>query len=1589
MYRRQEVNEGYEVALAENSLQTYSQALSPIVFQESSRFQLTIHQGHRYPRGGSSPSIGYYKEQTSGALWIGKSSVLPSGESNPEIPACLEIISAGIYGYYGVSIPKLAIGRRFQVNPKDDWIRIFSEARIRSGTHLLSRWLGRFTPYGEANSPTALQKRWEQGGNVRQSILYIDERQIPERGLGKVLAVALWLNDNDVMGGSGGNIGYEFQTDLNGRLYARTCKIDTGESFADFSEMKAREISFGIRIDRNDERGIVLSSLPERTQQEFLLTLYQIIQTPESVLKQFFTREGTACLQDANNLTMVQDIIGSLDWAVTILKARRQNLQKYYGAAIEEAVRQYELSQSQQQSISHIPNQGLIATTDISDETIQFMYTKALLRYSRVEVQQALHFYVDVDGVTGVGIEDRTPLHQTIFRFLGQDIECVLLLLGVSGSGKSMAAQKLSYELWQQYNQNPSPQTPIPILIDLSRFTQETVGQCIERVLQEEYYLTEQQIERHKQASNFVFILDGYDEIGGQPEINLYEANRISEWRHAKVVTICRSTDKAAKNLLLFSPSSANISGLRTRHLAPFSLLQIQAYVDKQPAEIQEQYQTLLQRQPNVVQLVETPFILVLLLEALPVLLAEEGEINRCRLYAAFIQQWFGHQEVRLTTFLGELPASDIQATFQNFAARLAFEMFQRSSVSIAQDSAPTSPWQRFFAPDAGDIFQARLACPLKTEGQAYSFIHKSFFEYFVADYLWRALIAQGAISSNALEVWNHRYLTEEPGILAFLAERLTHASNRVELEDRLLEMVLASRNNPRVAKAASSAITLLNQVHFAFYRRVPNKDLTHIHIPYADLSSAPMMGLDCSGMNAREVNFHDVALVGGKLCRADLNKARFLGVQSFILSESEVHAMLLHPTRPGIVVYGEKNNIVIARLEDGVVEKKLTGHTDEIRSLTFGPNGVLASGSRDGIICIWDFDLYSLRFALRMVNRSEITSLAFDPNGALISGSGNTMDIWNINSPDNPYVKSLKGHRSPVYSLAFSTTGLLVSGNLDGTINICNINSDTPHIKTLEKHRSQAASLVLNPNFFLSHLLTPSICLAFSPNGVLATSGVNFTIDIWNINADEPHLKTLEGHISSVCSLVFSPTGLLFSGSQDGIIRVWDINADEPHLKTFEGHTNSVYSLVCSPAGQPISGGQDRTIRVWDINVDEPHLKAREEYTNSVYSLAFSPTGLLISGSQDGAIRVWDINSDEPHLKTLEGRRVEDHGVVFIPEVCSLAFSVNNVLASGDGNGAIHIWDINADEPYLKTLEGHTKTVYSLAFSPTGLLASGSFDRTICIWDINSHNPHLKTLKEHKGNVATDSTRLTINDLSNLIPFICLAFGPNNVLASGSHNTIDIWNINSDSPHLKTLEGHVGKIFSLAFSPNGVLASAGADGMIRIWDISRYVQLKAFRSKKEMNSLVFSSDNRWLISGCDNEMLAWNADNWGEEPYSFGFGASHLCIHGNFLSFSHDSIIYTIDLSNFPRSYLWVMATAPNLWLQGCNVTGAEGVLLSSRQLLEQEGTIGEPAAVQRTQPRSLLSQNRSRFLNSEAESKSSESTHAGEEKKGGCVMS
>jgi DNA-binding SARP family transcriptional activator/energy-coupling factor transporter ATP-binding protein EcfA2 len=240
-----------------------------------------------------------------------------------------------------------------------------------------------------------------------------------------------------------------------------------------------------------------------------------------------------------------------------------------------------------------------------------------------------------------------------------------------------------------------------------------------------------------------------------------------------------------------------------------------------------------------------------------------------------------------------------------------------------------------------------------------------------------------------------------------------------------------------------------------------------------------------------------------------------------------------------------------------------------------------------------------------------QVFSVAFSPNGHTLASGGidTAIRLWNVTDPAHPTTLGQAATNPTQFArpVAFSPDGrTLASGSADGTVRLWDV-TDPAHPTALgpawKAHPDIATTVV------------------FSPDGrTLATGSADGTIRLWNLT--EPGhpipLGSLIGHTWIVWALAFSPDGrTLASGSWDGTARLW--NVTDPAHPTALGqpltaHTDSVRAVAFSRDGHTLAtGSTDTTIRLWNVTGPAhptslgPPLIGHTSWVNSV---AFSPDG-------------------------------------------------------------------------------------------------------------------------------------------------------------------------------------------------------------------------------------------------------------------------------------------------------------------------------------------------------------------------------------------
>ena len=271
-----------------------------------------------------------------------------------------------------------------------------------------------------------------------------------------------------------------------------------------------------------------------------------------------------------------------------------------------------------------------------------------------------------------------------------------------------------------------------------------------------------------------------------------------------------------------------------------------------------------------------------------------------------------------------------------------------------------------------------------------------------------------------------------------------------------------------------------------------------------------------------------------------------------------------------------DDRTIKILDVETGTQTDILEGHSSEVSSVAFLPDGATLVTGANQEIKLWHAPMRSGAFSLvaeYFRAGCGIFYIVPSPDGTKIaSGGPNEIVLWNLET------QAQTATAASTTTLSFSPDGRqLVSKSFDGFIELWD-----------------AATLENTGRIPIGHV---SIDIAggfvrFSPDGTLLATGTDYndsgyivgSVKLWDAVTKE-NVATFEEHDSQIKSGAFSPDGsLLASGSFYGVIKLWDV-VNRKSVATLEGHAGSVSSLSFSPDGTVLaSGSKDGTVLLWDV---------------------------------------------------------------------------------------------------------------------------------------------------------------------------------------------------------------------------------------------------------------------------------------------------------------------------------------------------------------------------------------------------------------------
>jgi WD40 repeat protein len=410
-----------------------------------------------------------------------------------------------------------------------------------------------------------------------------------------------------------------------------------------------------------------------------------------------------------------------------------------------------------------------------------------------------------------------------------------------------------------------------------------------------------------------------------------------------------------------------------------------------------------------------------------------------------------------------------------------------------------------------------------------------------------------------------------------------------------------------------------------------------------------------------------------------------------------------------------------------------------------------------------------------------------------------------------------------------------------------------------------------------------------FSPDGREAvTAGEDQKVIVWDPSTAQP-IETLTGHAGPVHGVAFSANGnTLYTSSLDGVVLGWDLGGKRRFgqpLTVGPGLPHPGIGNPAAPLTPPLAFSPDGShfaVRIGRTTIGLFSARTLHEQTSFdahsfITALGWSPRNSEVAvGAYSGAVSLWSV-AGPPHIERslggLPSHTTQLHAVqgLSFSSDGSLVAAVDleeNRTPSGGTMGRLAIWHTSSGALLHPPRQLH-QAGDSIAFAPQGNELAVGLDRGhVLIVD-----PRTGRLLRSLTTLGTASTSLVTS----------LAFAPNGTLATGSWGGIvQLWNPTSgrELGHAVLVAG--APVSTVAFDPSGrrFATTGGSDGSAKIWFTSTLQQEGANLQSDpgQWGNAVFSPDGTTLlVLYGDGKGFAWPATTRAWEQHACAVAGRNL----------------------------------------------------------------------------------------------------------------
>eukprot|EP00761_Pharyngomonas_kirbyi_P012572 gb/GECH01012599.1/.p1 GENE.gb/GECH01012599.1/~~gb/GECH01012599.1/.p1 ORF type:complete len:607 (+),score=133.53 gb/GECH01012599.1/:1-1821(+) len=479
------------------------------------------------------------------------------------------------------------------------------------------------------------------------------------------------------------------------------------------------------------------------------------------------------------------------------------------------------------------------------------------------------------------------------------------------------------------------------------------------------------------------------------------------------------------------------------------------------------------------------------------------------------------------------------------------------------------------------------------------------------------------------------------------------------------------------------------------------------------------------------------------------------------------------------VVAVGEgKETFAHAFLWDsGSTIGEISGHSKGINSCDFKPNRPyrVATAGEDFQVNFYQGPPFRFSHSNKAHTRFA-NCVRFSPDGSKFISVGSDSKIVAFDGKTGEQLKEISskdGHKSSIYSLSWSPDNKqFLTCSADRTCKLWDYESGEV-LKTFTFGGNAVDLMQVSTLWSGDHMLSLSL------NG-----DINY---LDPENPDKPK-HIIQGHNKSVNAVTFNPnTNYIYSGSNNGRISSWEDTVGSKGAASGSGHTVAVTSMRILPEeNKMFTCSYDDTVRTLSLDpfefIGEPIKVSgtptdlavnpkdskfvvavstkgifiiRDDKVVDTMSVDFTPTSVDISPdgkevavgskSKKNILYIYSIDGDS--LK--QEAALERH----LGQIKTVRYSPDgSMIASGDANREIVVWDASSRETKHTGLVFHSSRVTSVAWSPdSSKLASSSLDTNLIVWDL-ANNKRIIQKNAHNGGASgvafkNDNTVISVGD--------------------------------------------------------------------------------------------------------------------------------------------------------------------------------------------------------------------------------------------------